>query len=85
MSVLGGMVCCCSTVFSKKERPVTEDDRRVLAEWTNGQRVRCTARLGALKEDHAGIELLREVTEWVFAIDNLTAEPGQGRLDGAQV
>jgi hypothetical protein len=73
MSALGGMVHCRGHVFSDR-RPVTEDDRRGLAEWAGGQRVRCTARLGALEEDHGGIELFREVTEWVFVIDNRTAE-----------
>jgi hypothetical protein len=85
MSALGGMVCCRGTVFSKKGRTVTEDDHRALAEWADSQRVRCTAHLGALEEDHAGIELFREVMEWVFTIDNLTAKPGQGRLDHARV
>jgi hypothetical protein len=73
MSALGGMVCCRGDVRGKG-RPVTEDDRRALATWASSQRVRCTARLGALEEDRDDIQLFREVTEWVFVIDNLTPE-----------
>lgn len=72
MSALGGMVHCRGDVRGKR-RPVTEDDRQALAEWARGQRVRCIARMGALEEDRDGIEFFREITEWVFVIDNLTA------------
>ncbi len=73
MSSLGGMVHCRGDVRGK-ERPVTEDDRQALAAWAGRQRVRCTARLGAIEEDHDDLALFREVTEWVFDVDNLAAE-----------
>ena len=71
MSALGGMVHCRGDVRSKG-RQVTEEDRQSLAAWAGVQRVRCTARLGALEQDREGIEFFRPVTEWVFALDNLT-------------
>lgn len=73
MSAMGGTVHCHGEVRGK-DRPVSEEDRRTLAAWASGQRVRCTARLGALEQDRGGIEFFRPVTEWVFAIDNLTDE-----------
>jgi hypothetical protein len=73
MSALGGMVHCRGYVCGKG-RPVTEEDRQALAAWARRQRVCCTARLGALELDREGIDLFRSVTEWVFAIDNLTDE-----------
>lgn len=73
MSGLGGAVHCRGCVFGTG-RELTEDDRRALGDWARGQRVRCTARLGALEEDHDDLPLFREVTEWVFEIDNLLDE-----------
>ena len=73
MSALGGMVACRGHV-SGKGRSVTEFDRHALAEWAKAQRVRCTARLGALEIDHDDLQFFREVTECVFEIDNLTPE-----------
>ncbi len=73
MSALGGMVSCRGHV-SGKGRSVTEIDRQSLAKWARAQRVRCTARLGALEEDHDDLQFFRKVTEWVFEIDNLTPE-----------
>jgi hypothetical protein len=73
MSALGGMVHCRDDVRGKG-RPVTDDDRQALAAWASRQRVRCTARLGALEQDREDLQLFRPVTEWVFAIDNLTDE-----------
>ena len=73
MSALGGMVHCRGDIRCKG-RPVTEHDRQALASWASTQRVRCTARLGALEQDREDIEFFRVVTEWVFAIDNLTSE-----------
>jgi hypothetical protein len=52
-------------------RPVIEEDRQALARWAESQRVRCTARLGAVEEDREGLALFREVTEWVFQVDIL--------------
>ncbi|HWE40540.1 MAG TPA: hypothetical protein VG406_28590 [Isosphaeraceae bacterium] len=80
MSALGGMVSTRGDVRGRS-CPVTEEDRRALAQWVRCRRVRCTARLGALEEDHADLELFREVTEWVFAIDNRSES---GRPDAAE-
>ena len=73
MSALGGMVSTRGSVHSTR-RPVTEEDRQALAGWAGSQRVRCTARLGAVEEDHEDLQLFREVTEWVFPVDNLSAD-----------
>jgi hypothetical protein len=73
MSALGGMVHCRGDVRGKS-RPATEEDRQALAAWASRQRVRCTARLGVLELNREDIEFFRPVTEWVFAIDNLTDE-----------
>lgn len=73
MSALGGMFHCRGCVFGREDG-ATEADRRELAEWARRQRLRCTARLGALEEDHDDLPLFREITEWIFRIDNLTEE-----------
>ena len=73
MSALGGMVACRGIVFGKG-RPVADEDQKRLAEWAGRQHVRCTGRLGALELEREDIEYFRPVTEWVFAIDNLTDE-----------
>ena len=73
MSGLGGMVRCQGHVEGL-ERPVTEEDRQALATWAGRQRVRCTARLGALEQDREDTQYFRPITEWEFAIDNLTDE-----------
>ena len=73
LSALGGMTHCRGEVRGQG-RSVTEEDRQALASWAGRQRVRCTARLGRLEEDHGGIQFLQPITEWVFAIDNLTDE-----------
>ena len=73
MSALGGMIHCRGDIRGKG-RPVTEDDRQALAAWASTQRVQCTVRLGALEPDREDIEFFRVITEWVFPIDNLSAE-----------
>jgi uncharacterized protein YggL (DUF469 family) len=74
ISGLGGMVHCRGVVGGEKGRPVTKDDREAVACWAQNQRVQCTARLGALEEDREETQYFRDVTEWVFNIDNLTDE-----------
>lgn len=70
LSALGGMIHTCGYIQGRK-RPVTEDDRHLLARWAKAQRVRCVARLGALEEYSKETDFFRDVTEWVFPVDNL--------------
>jgi hypothetical protein len=71
MSALGGMVRCQGDV-RRRIGPVTEDDRRALAEWIKSQPVKCIARLGRLEEEHEGTRYFREITEWVFEVGEPT-------------
>jgi hypothetical protein len=61
-------------VVHRKRWGVKEADREVLAEWIKLQRIRGTVRLGALEVDDESTELVRDITEWVFEVDNLTAK-----------
>lgn len=71
MSALGGIVRCQGDV-RRRGRPVTEYDRRALAEWIKSQPVKCIARLGKLEEDDEELQFFREITEWVFEVGPLT-------------
>jgi hypothetical protein len=52
--------------------PATEADRRDLAAWVACQRIDATVRLGPITPNEP--DLLTPITDWVFAVDNLTAE-----------
>lgn len=73
MSSLGGDVRTRGDV-RRKRRPVTDTDRRELADWIRTRRVRCVARLGAVERMTDSTEFFRDITEWVFEVDNLTDE-----------
>lgn len=73
MSALGGMVSIRGDI-RRKDRHVSDLDRQSLAQWASQQQVKCECRLGAIEEDHPDLQLFREITEWVFPIDNLMAE-----------
>ena len=73
MSALGGMTHTMGYV-GYKGRPATEADRRALGDWAATQRIRCTARIGALEEVTDRTDFSRDVTEWVFPVDNLTPD-----------
>ncbi|WP_020470398.1 hypothetical protein [Zavarzinella formosa] len=68
MGALGGSLHLYGDV-SRKNRPVTEQDRLALGEWARNQRFRGTVRLGAVE---SGDSHLRKITEWVFEVDNLS-------------
>ena len=61
-------------VVRRKRWGVKEPDRVALADWIKAQRIHATARLGKLEEDAETTDLDRDITEWVFPVDNLTAE-----------
>lgn len=61
-------------VVHRKRWGVKEADRIALAEWIKTQRIRATVRLGELEEDTQSTVLVRDITEWVFKVDNLTKE-----------
>lgn len=73
MGQQGGMANTYGVVH-RKRWGVKEEDRIAFANWIKVQRVRCKARLGELEEDTESTELTREITEWVFEVDNLTKE-----------
>jgi hypothetical protein len=73
MGQQGGMANTYGVVH-RKRWGVKEADRMALTEWIKVQRIRCTARLGDLEEDTEDTELVREITELVFEVDNLTKE-----------
>jgi hypothetical protein len=60
-------------VVHRKRWGVKEADRQALADWIRAQPIRATVRLGALEEDTAVTELARDITEWVFEVNNLSA------------
>jgi hypothetical protein len=71
MGAQGGMAHTYGVVY-RKRWGVKEADRIALAEWIKLQRIYATARLGDLEEDTKETNLIREITEWVFEVDNLT-------------
>ncbi|MDB5337262.1 MAG: hypothetical protein JWN70_2881 [Planctomycetaceae bacterium] len=78
-SIIGSQGGCTYSygVVYRKRWGVKEADRVALAEWIKVQRIRGTAMLGDLEEDTEETELVREITEWVFKVDNLTQENRQ--------
>ena len=69
----GGMANTYGVVH-RKRWGVKEKDRVAFAEWIKAQRVRCTVRLGELEEETESTDLVREITEWIFEVDNLTKD-----------
>ena len=76
MSGLGGNKYTRGVVY-RKRWGVKELHRVALADWIKAQRICCIVRLGALEEDTDDSLLVREITEWVFEVDNLTKEDRQ--------
>jgi len=73
MGQQGGMANTYGVVH-RKRWGVKEADRIALTEWIKVQRILATARLGNLEEDTGKTELVRDITELVFEVDNLTKE-----------
>jgi hypothetical protein len=65
----GGTACSYGAVF-RKRWGVKEEHRLALADWIKAQPIRATVRLGDLEEDDQSTVLVREITEWVFEVDN---------------
>lgn len=70
MGALGGGRHCYGEVGLRQ--PVSEDDRRALADWVREQRICGTVRLGALEPFAPSADVLRPIADWVFTVDNLT-------------
>jgi hypothetical protein len=70
MGALGGDRHCYGGVGPNP--PATEADRQALAEWVRGQRVCATVRFGAVEQSYPPADMLAPITDWVFAVDNLT-------------
>ena len=71
MSALGGNVRTRGDV-RRRRRPVKDADRHALGAWIQTRPVRCIARLGAVERLTGSTEFFRDITEWVFEVDNLT-------------
>src|SRR5690242_19885227 len=71
MSALGGMIRTHGIVF-RKGGEVSQQDRERLAGFIREQPILATARIGELEEETESTDYLRDITEWVFAVDNLT-------------
>jgi hypothetical protein len=71
MSGLGGAVRCYGIVYRKKG-DVSQQDREDMAEFIRQQPILATARIGELEQETESTNYVRPVTEWVFAVDNLT-------------
>jgi hypothetical protein len=71
MSALGGMVHTCGIVF-RKEGEVSQHDRERVAEFIRQQPILATARIGELEQETESTDYFRPITEWVFAVDNLS-------------
>ena len=71
--LLGQQGGCAYTygVVHRKRWGVKETDRQAFADWIKKQPLRCTARLGRLEEDTPTTDLVREITESRFEVDNL--------------
>jgi hypothetical protein len=67
----GGMKNTYGVVY-RNRWGVKEADRIAFAEWIMHQRICGTARLSELEEDAESTDLDRDITEWVFEVDNLT-------------
>ncbi len=52
--------------------PATEGDRQAMAEWIGAQHLCATVRLGSLVPLDPSASILAPITDWVFAIENLT-------------
>ena len=84
MSALGGMVRTRGVAY-RKGGDATPADREALAEFLRAQPVLGAVRLGGLEEETEATDFFRDITEWVFAVDNLTIqtaapEPGTNAL-----
>jgi hypothetical protein len=73
MGQQGGMINTYGVVY-RKRWGVKEEHRVALADWIKLQPIRCTARLGELEEDTESTDLDRDITEWVFQVENLPKE-----------
>jgi hypothetical protein len=71
MSALGGMARTRGIVY-RKEGEVSQQDRERVAGFIGQQPIFATARIGELEVETEATDYFREVTEWVFAVDNLT-------------
>ena len=67
----GGMANAYGVVY-RKRWGVKEADRQAVSEWIKSQRIRATVRVGELEEYTESTDLVRDITEWVFEVDNLT-------------
>jgi hypothetical protein len=79
----GGTACTYGVVY-RKRWGVKEDDRVALAKWISAQRICATVKLGDLQEDSDSTDLIREITEWVFQVDNLTKRHRSKALRGSK-
>jgi hypothetical protein len=73
MGLHGGMTNTYGVVH-RKRWGVKEEDRIAVADWIKIQRIRATVRLGELEEDNDSTEFGRDITEWVFEVDNPATE-----------
>jgi hypothetical protein len=64
----GGMRLC----YGEVGPPATEDHRQAMAEWLAAQRVCGTVRLEALVPFDPSADIRAPITDWIFAVDNLT-------------
>lgn len=69
----GGMTNTYGVVH-RKRWGVKEKDRIALAEWIKCQAVHCTVRLGKIEEETCSTDLVREITECVFEVNNLAKD-----------
>lgn len=70
MGALGGDRHCYGEIGPSP--PATEADRQAMAAWLGVQRIHATVRLGAVEWPHPPADMLAPITDWVFAVDNLT-------------
>jgi hypothetical protein len=71
MSALGGTARTRGIVF-RKAADTTRQDREAVAAFVRQQPIAATARIGELERETEATDYFRPVTEWVFAVDNLT-------------
>ncbi len=71
MSALGGMVRTRGIVF-RKEGEISQQDRENVACFIRQQPILAIARIGEVEQETEFTDYFRDITEWVFPVDNLS-------------